>query len=155
MDIKKRLLTYNKTIADLEILAAEIEILKLKYDCFDEAGETFKPQVYEEGMPIHFGNEFNSKTENIAVRKEDMPLHIKKMELKYREVEHNKIIVDAKLKLLNNHERFIIRKKYFDELKYNREISRSYEIEFNFYISKSTLRRLLNTCFEKMNLNWT
>ena len=150
MDIKKRLLTYNKTIADLEILAAEIEILKLQCDCFDEEGETFKPQVYEEGMPLHFGNEFNSKTENIAIKKEDMPFKIKKMELKYREVEQNKIIVDAKMKLLNNHEKFVISKKYFDNLKYNREIRRAYEVEFNFYISATTLGRIFNNCYRKM-----
>ncbi len=150
MDIKKRLLSYNKTIADLEILAAEIEILRLQYDCFDIAGETFKPQVYEEGMPLHFGNKFNSKTENIAIKQENIPLKIKKMELKYKELEQNKIIVDAKLKLLNNHERFILKKKYFDELKYSYEIGRAYEVEFNFYVSRRTIGRILSECYRKM-----
>ena len=150
MDIKKRLLSYNKTIADLDILLSEIDILKLQCDCFDIAGETFKPQVYEEGMPLHFGNEFNSKTENIAIKQENIPLKIKKMELKYKELEENKIIVDAKLKLLNNHEKFIITKKYFENLRYNREVRRAYEVEFNYYISSTTLGRILNTCYKKM-----
>lgn len=150
MTIKERLRSYNDTLANIEILNNQIEIVKLQYELFDEAGETLKAPSYEEGMPVHHGNEFNSKTENIAIKRENYLLILKKFELKLRELEENKTIVESKMRLLDNHEKFIITKKYIDNLKYNWEIREAYKKQFLRYISDTTFARKLNSAMRKM-----
>jgi len=150
LNIKDRLKNYNKSKSDIEILNSEIEILKLQEELFDEAAETLKATSYEEGMPLHFGNEFNSKTENIAIRRENYLINIKRLELKLLELTENVVIVESKLRILDNHEKFIITKKYFDNLKYNWEIREAYKKEFLRYISDTTFARKLNSALRKM-----
>ncbi len=150
MNIKDRLKSYNKCKSDIEILNSEIEILKLQEELFDEAAETLKATSYEEGMPLHFGNEFNSKTENIAIRRENYLFNIKKLELKKLELMENVVIIESKLRILDNHERFIIQKKYIENIKYNWEIRELYKKEFLKYISDTAFFGKLRSAIKKM-----
>lgn len=142
---------YNKTLSDLEIIDSEIELLKFNLNCYNEESESLKCNVYEEGIPPNFGNEFNSKTENIVIAKENIPFRIKKLEIKRKQLETNKVIVDAKLKLLNNHELFIKRKKFIENVRFRREIRRAYENQFNTYMSNTSLSRMIRVCYKKMS----
>lgn len=150
MNIKERLKTYNNSLANIEILKNEIEILKLQEELFDEESETLKASCYEEGMPVHFGNEFHSKTENIAIKREAFVTKTRIINLKLKEIQENIVIVNAKLRLLDNHEKFIIVQKYINNIKYNWEIRELYKKEFTRYISDSTFANKLNSAIRKM-----
>lgn len=150
MNIKDLLKSYNKNKSDIEILTSEIEILKLQEELFDESAETLKATSYEEGMPIHFGNEFNSKTENIAIRRESYLINIKRLNLKLLELQGNVLTIESKLRILDNHERFIVEKKYIENIKYNWEIRELYKKEFVRYISNTAFHDKLRSAMKKM-----
>ena len=150
MTIKERLRTYNTTIANILVLTNQLELLRLQYELYDVEAESLKTICYEEGMPVTFSNAFHSKTESVVEKREDLLVTIKKIELKLKELNENKVVVEANMSLLDNHERFIITKKYIDNLKYNWEIRESYKKEFQTYISNTTLIRKLNSALKKM-----
>ena len=61
---------YNSIKAELDKMVKLLEITELNLELFDEEGEVLKAPAYEPDMPVHFGNEFNSKTENVVCKRE-------------------------------------------------------------------------------------
>ena len=148
MDIIDKLKAYNKNKGDIELISSAIEEMELRLQLQDN----IQAQVLSD-MPGAGGKNTKSATESLLIEKERMREQL--LELRLQKVQQNQdvIIIENKLKLLDNHERYIVTKKYIENIKYSWEIRKMFEKDVGVYLSEKSYVRKLSNARRKMKNN--
>ena len=148
MNIQSYLQNYNENLSKIEINNAKLKTLKLLLENWDGSCEALKGQILED-MPRADGDG-TSKTEKALIKKEELEEKILKMELTMSYHQESIQLIDSRLRLLDDDEKFVIDSIFMQNINNYERITEHYKREFGVWRSPRTINRIKRKAIEKM-----
>lgn len=139
--------SYNDTLSSIEIKQSKLNTLTLQLENF--APDEVKAQVLTD-MPTGDNKNTSSAVESMVIAKVDLQERISELQLDISILQERIQIVDSKLRLCNEDERYIMKLRYILNVKSIHRIRQLYKQRFDNYLSEKSIFRKIKSALEKM-----